>query len=212
MAKTAPFDHYLDKYEQWFHNRHYVFMSELEAIRMVLPSEGRGIEVGVGSGIFAAALGITEGCDPSVTMLAKARERGINAVEGIAENLPYMDESIDFVLMVTTICFVDDAQKSFEEIKRVLKPGGKAIVGFVDKNSPVGKTYLRHKEESIFYKDAEFFSTEDIYHFLWYNNFKIDQTCQTVFGSLDEVNEIQQPEKGSGKGSFVVIRAIKADF
>lgn len=140
-------------------------------------------------------------------MRTKAIERGINVIEGIAENLPYEDESIDFTVMVTTICFVDDARKTFQEIKRILKPGGEVIVAFVDKNSPVGKLYLRGKENSLFYKDANFFSTEDIYKLLWDSDFTNEQTCQTIFGALDDIKEIQQPENGFGKGSFVIIKA-----
>jgi ubiquinone/menaquinone biosynthesis C-methylase UbiE len=114
MAKTKPFDDYISEYEQWFDDHYFAFLSEIEAIRSVLPSKGKGVEIGVGSGLFASALGIPEGCDPSATMRAKAIERGINAIEGIAENLPYNNESIDFSLMVTTICFVDDAHKAFQ--------------------------------------------------------------------------------------------------
>jgi len=187
----------------------YAFLSELESIRKVLPVHGRGVEIGIGSGIFALPLGIKEGCDPSAVMREKAVERGIRAIDGIAENLPYEDESIDFVLVVTTICFVDDVNKTFQEINRVLKPGGASIVAFVDKNSPVGKVYLQEKEKSIFYKDANFFSTEEICKFLWGNGFIIDKTYQTLFGELGEVREIQQPENSSGKGSFVVIKAKK---
>jgi hypothetical protein len=42
------------------------------------------------------------------------------------------------------------------------------------------------------------------------NGFKIEQTCQTVFGVLEEIKETQQPENGSSRGSFVVIKAKKA--
>jgi hypothetical protein len=82
-------------------------------------------------------------------------------------------------------------------------------VAFVDKNSSVGKLYLQEKEKSIFYRDACFFGTEDIYKLLWDNGFIIEQTCQTIFGPLREVKEIQQPENGCSKGSFVVIKAKK---
>jgi len=209
MAKTAPFDNHLPEYEQWFTDNHFAFLSEIEAIRKVLPTHGKGIEIGIGSGIFALPLGIKEGCDPSAVMREKAVERGISAIDGIAENLPYKNGSIDFVLLVTTICFVDDVNKTFQEINRVLKPGGAAIVAFVDKNSPVGKVYLQEKEKSIFYKDANFFSTEEICKFLWGNGFIIDKTYQTLFGELGEIREMQQPEISSGKGSFVVIKAKK---
>jgi len=212
MAKTAPFDNHLPEYEQWFTDNHFAFLSEVEAIRKVLPANGRGVEIGIGSGIFALPLGIKEGCDPSAAMREKAVERGISAIDGIAENLPYEDESIDFVLMVTTICFVDDVNKTFQEIYRVLKPGGAVIVAFVDRESPVGKMYLQEKEKSLFYKDANFYSTEEVYKFLMNNGFTIEKTIQTLFGELKKVMDIQQPETGSGKGSFVVIKAIKVEI
>jgi len=76
MARTEPFDEHLNEYE-------------LEAIRSVIPVKGRGVEIGVGSGIFASSPGIKDGIEPSSAMREQARERGINVIEGIAENLPY---------------------------------------------------------------------------------------------------------------------------
>jgi len=209
MAKTKPFNEHLSEYEQWFSDNHYVFKSELEAIRKVIPKKGKGIEIGIGSGIFAVPLGITDGIEPSEKMRAKAKDRGLHVLDGVAENLPLTDESYDFALMVTTICFVDDISRSFAEAHRILKHYGLLILGFVDKESPVGKLYLRLKDKSLFYKDALFYSTEEVYKYLWENNFTISSTFQTIFGPLEEVNEIQKHEKGYGKGSFVVIKARK---
>jgi ubiquinone/menaquinone biosynthesis C-methylase UbiE len=209
MAKHQVFDNYIEQYEKWFDDYYYVYQSELKAIRQLLPSEGKGLEIGVGSGIFAQPFGIKEGCDPSDTMRKKAIERGINAVYGIAENLPYPSDSFDFALMVTTICFVDDPDKSIAEVYRILKNKGKFIISFVDKDSPLGKQYLKHKNESIFYKDATFFSTLEIIDLLKKNKFKITNTVQTVFGKLDEVKQIQDPIDSFGIGSFVVIKAEK---
>ena len=209
MTKHLVFDKYIDQYENWFNDNYYVYQSELKAILQVLPSVGKGLEIGVGSGIFAQPLGIKEGCDPSDTMRKKAIERGINAVYGIAENLPYPSGSFDFVLMVTTICFVDDPDKSIAEVYRILKNKGKFIIAFVDKDSPVGKQYLKHKNESIFYKDATFFSTLEIVDLLKKNKFEITNTVQTVFGKLDEAKQIQDPIESFGIGSFVVIKAEK---
>ena len=79
----------------------------------------------------------------------------------------------------------------------------------MDKNSPVGKIYLKNKNQSVFYKDAVFYSAEEVYNYLWETGFKIDVTLQTVFGMLDTIKEIQIPQNGYGKGSFVVIKAIK---
>lgn len=209
MAKTKPFDEHLEEYEQWFVDHHYVFQSELAAIQSVLPSSGRGMEIGIGSGIFAEPLGIKNGVEPSRTMREKAIKRGLDPTDGVAEKLPYPDKSYDFALMVTTICFVDDIRKSFSEANRVLKNNGYLIIGFVDKNSPVGKLYLQYKNESLFYKEAVFLSTKEVYNILKDSGFEIETTLQTVFGTLDTINKIQEPENGYGKGSFIVIKAIK---
>lgn len=209
MVKTKPFNEHLDKYEKWFVDHHYVFQSELTAIKRVLPSVGTGMEIGIGSGIFAKPLGIKHGVEPSRAMREKAKERGIHPVNGIAEELPYPDKSYDFALMVTTICFVDDIRKSFSEANRVLKDNGYLIIGFVDDNSPVGKMYLQYKDESLFYKDAVFWNTEEVYGLLKESGFKIESTLQTVFGTLEKIKQLQEPEKGYGKGSFVVIKARK---
>jgi ubiquinone/menaquinone biosynthesis C-methylase UbiE len=209
MAKTEPFDEHLAEYEQWFVYNHFVFQSELQALRKIMPPGGKGLEIGVGSGIFASFLGIKDGVEPSYAMRMKAMERNINAIDGIAENLPFPNESYDYALMVTTICFVDDVVQSFHEAHRILKKKGIFIIGFVDRNSPVGKIYLKDKDNNVFYKDAVFYNTEEVYRYLAETNFKIETTLQTVFGMLDTIKEIQMPRNGYGKGSFVVIKAVK---
>ena len=209
MPKTGPFDNYSDEYDNWFVINKYAFQSEINAIKKALPNNGDVIEVGIGSGIFAAPLGIKEGVDPSANMREKAKNRGIRVMDAVAENLPYADRSKDAVLMVTTICFVDDIYKSFLEVHRVLKDDGYFIIGFVDKNSPIGKFYLEHKDESVFYKDAIFFGTEELFEIFKKTGFIINNTYQTVFGKIEEINEVQNVLVGYGTGSFVVIKARK---
>ena len=209
MPKTEPFDNHLKEYEEWFDSNLYVYLSELEVVKQLLPSEGRGIEIGIGSGLFAEPLGIKEGCDPSAEMRGKAAKRGLEVRECVAEDLPYENNSADHVLMVTTICFVDDPEKTFREIFRVLKPGGAVVVAFVDKDSPVGKIYLENKAKSMFYKEATFFGTNEILGLLKKAGFKTDKVVQTVFGKLNEVQEVQSPKEGHNEGSFVVIKAVK---
>ena len=209
MPKTEPFDHYSDEYDNWFAINKYAFQSELNALKKTLPEKGDVIEVGIGSGIFAAQLGIKEGIDPSKAMREKAKKRGIRVIDAVAENLPYTDKSKDAVLMVTTICFVDDIYKSFHEVHRVLKDSGYFIVGYVDKNSVAGKFYLEQKNENVFYKDATFFGTGELYKILKDTGFKIYNTYQTVFGKIDEINKVQNVMVGYGQDSFVVIKARK---
>ena len=42
-----------------------------------------------------------------------ARKRGLHVYDAVAERLPFESEQFDFVLMVTTICFLDDIRTSF---------------------------------------------------------------------------------------------------
>ncbi|MCK4698827.1 MAG: class I SAM-dependent methyltransferase [Bacteroidales bacterium] len=209
MPKTKPFDDCLNEYEVWFIQNSAVYFSELKAIKDISGVPENAVEVGVGSGLFAEPLGIKTGIDPSETMREKAKERGIHVVDGVAENLPWKDNSIDYVLMVTTICFVDDVKKSLSEVYRVLKKSGSFILAFVDKNSPVGQLYQKNKGKSLFYKDAAFFGTEELYEYLKEAGFSIKETQQTVFGMLNEVVKVQEPREGYGEGSFVVINAVK---
>jgi SAM-dependent methyltransferase len=131
MARTGPFDAHYRKYEQWFMDNRYVYQSELKAIGHLLPAAGEGMEIGVGSGRFASPFGIRIGVEPSPAMRRLARAKGIDVREGVAEALPFPDESFGFVLMVTTICFVDDPGACLREARRVLKSGGVFVVGFV---------------------------------------------------------------------------------
>lgn len=216
MAITQPFDEYSEQYEQWFRKYRWVYDTEVEAIRDVLPSTGTdrigppvGLEIGAGSGLFASRLGIANGVEPSSAMIEKARERGLDMKEGAAENLPYPDESFDYTLMVTAICFLDDMERSVNEIRRVLKPGGSAVFGFVDRDSPLGRLYLEHKDENVFYARATFRSASEVMAALKRAAFRIDKIRQTVFGSLEDVGSIQPAEDGHGRGGFVVIKAAK---
>lgn len=209
MAKIAAFEQYWLEYEKWFEEHRFVFLSEIEAIKQLLPPAGRKVEIGVGSGLFASALKIEEGCDPSLRMRQKAQERGIKAIDCVAENLPYENQSFDVALMITTICFVDDPKRSLREINRILKPEGLVIVGFVDGKSPLGKLYQEKKDKSHFYQEARFFSSREIIELLEQAGLVVEQIWQTVFGKLSEIKEVQQPKAGSGEGGFVVISARK---
>ncbi len=157
MAKTKVFDENLNEYEKWFIINEFVYKSELQAVQKAIPENEKGIEIGIGSGLFAKPLGISEGIEPSSKMRKKARKRNLQVIDAVAEDLPYSDASKDFALMVTTICFVDDIYRSFQEAHRVLKQNGYLIIGFVDKNSPIGKFYLEHKKGESILSRCDFF-------------------------------------------------------
>jgi len=207
MAKIESFEKYSKEYDEWFIKNQNIYLAELNAIKRLIPSDKFGVEIGVGSGRFALPLGIKVGVDPSRKMAELSRERGIQVYKGVAEQLPFNDKIFDLVLMITTICFVDDLEKSFKEVYRVLKTDGFIIVGFVDKESELGKRYQLKREKSKFYKDATFYSVKEVINFLRKTNFENVVIKQTVFSS--QTDKIDSVEDGYGKGSFVIIKAIK---
>jgi SAM-dependent methyltransferase len=209
MHRTNPFDEHSAQYEEWFEENYHVYQYELEAVRHLLPRHGVGMEIGVGSGRFTVPLGIKIGVEPSAAMRKLAEARGIEVHDAVAEKLPFEAGCFDYALMVTTICFVDDIMASFQEAARTLKTNGELIVGFVDRDSPLGKLYEKHKAENVFYREATFYSTREVLLLLTKTGFTELETVQTVFGSLSSIRTVQEYKPGHGEGGFVVIRANK---
>ena len=206
MPKTEPFDKYSEEYDEWFKKNVDLYEAELEAVRQLIPlHKSEGMEIGIGSGKFAVPLGIKIGVEPSEKMAIKARIQGIEVYPGVAEELPFSDSKFDYVLMITTICFVDDVAKSLKEAFRVLKTGGFIIVGFVDRESELGKKYSEKKENSRFYKDAAFFSAHEVLRYLKESGFVISNVLQTLVPE-ELPNTILE---SFGRGSFVAIKGIK---
>lgn len=97
------------------------------------------LDVGCGDGAMAIELaqqGATvTALDADPSMIAAARLRAENEttrvqlVEGDAESLPFDDATFDVVVAVTVLCFVRDAEHAVREIARVLKPGGRLVIG-----------------------------------------------------------------------------------
>ena len=98
MTKATPFDEHATEYDSWFDENRALYHAELAAVRDMLPIGGQGVEIGVGTGRFAAPLGIALGVEPSHGMAELARKRGMEVLEGVAEALPLADGAFDFAL------------------------------------------------------------------------------------------------------------------
>lgn len=207
MPGVTSFEEHHQRYEAWFDRHAVVYVSELLALRPFVPLEGRGIEIGVGSGRFAAPLGLRFGIDPSRAMLDLAAARGIKTVASTAGNLPFKADNFDHALVVTTLCFVDSPTKMLDEISRVLRPGGRLVLGFIDRESSLGQYYQAHQVKSVFYRDATFFSAGEVAELLCNTGFSIHGWGQTLEHPLPEVLEIEALRSGYGQCAFVVVAA-----
>lgn len=157
------FERFAEEYDRWFEEHRAEYCAELARVRRLLPRpDSRAVEVGVGSGRFAAPLGIPLGIEPSCALGRMARERGVGVIRGRAESLPFRDGSCSSALMVTVICFLDDPARAFAEIRRILAPEGSFVLGFLEREGVVARRYLNEKDKHRFLSRARFYSTDEV--------------------------------------------------
>jgi ubiquinone/menaquinone biosynthesis C-methylase UbiE len=116
-----------------------------ERLREILePSLGeRVLEVGPGTGYYTLDLAEWVGPEGGVEIfdlqqemldhtIRRARERGlwnVNPTQGDAQELPYDEDSFDAAVLVTVLGEIPDQEAALREVARVLRPGGRLIVG-----------------------------------------------------------------------------------
>lgn len=158
----ATFDQYAADYDRWFDENREIVDTQVAALRRVLPRAGIGLEIGAGSGRFASRLGVTHGLDPARRLLAYAKNRQVEPVQGIAEALPYKAETFDYLLLMTSICFFADLGTAFCEAFRVLRPEGRIVIGFLDKYGEIARRERGRKTPGRFLRSAIFRSTDEV--------------------------------------------------
>lgn len=97
------------------------------------------LEVGCGTGLLlervAPVARRAVGIDISPGMLEGARKRGLEAVQGTAEELPFDDASFDLVYSFKVLAHVEAIEQAMREVSRVLRPGGHAFLEFYNRYS-----------------------------------------------------------------------------
>jgi SAM-dependent methyltransferase len=119
----------------WFIGRRRIIASFVEQICRELRNEGcsrpRILDIGCGTGgnlEMLAEFGEAEGVDVSVDALEFCRARGLKIKQGAAESLPYEDGSFDLVTGLDVVEHLDDDVAGLREMRRVLRPGGRALI------------------------------------------------------------------------------------
>lgn len=115
-------------------------IEEALLLDLIGPVAGKQLlDVGCGDGSLSVRLAQSgadvTGVDTDPRMLAAACRRAEDAashivlVTGDAQTLPFADSSFDIVLAVTVLCFVSKPERAFCEMARVLRPGGRLVIG-----------------------------------------------------------------------------------
>jgi len=115
--------------------------------------------------------------------------------------------AIAWVLALKTVCFVDDARQMLTEARRVLRPGGHLVTGFVDRASELGEQDLHEQLENAFYREATFYSTSEVQTLLADTGFERLVSVQPLSRLLEEIAEIEPIRSGHRRSLFVVVRA-----
>jgi SAM-dependent methyltransferase len=118
----------------WFVGRRAILESFLEQIVNNPKSKIQNpkfLDVGCGTGANLEMLekfGAAEGVDVSDDALAFCRAKGLKAHKGLAEKLPFEDESFDVVTALDVVEHLDDDVAGLTEMNRVLKKDGRALI------------------------------------------------------------------------------------
>jgi len=207
-----PFEKLAARYDAWFDTERgrRLFRIETRCIRDLLVDMPRPwLEVGVGTGRFAAALDVTEGIDPSAAVLRYAGRRGIRVLIGEAEALPYAKTRFGVALLIVTVCFLRDPPRAFTECRRILKPNGRLVLGVVPKDSPWGKAYAKKGEHGHpFYSVSSFYTCRELTRLVEQSGFRLERAESCLFaGPENDAPRDAPPRKTIAENAgFVAMR------
>jgi SAM-dependent methyltransferase len=203
------FERFSKHYDSWYFRHPEILESEIRAIK-ALGLNGLGLDVGVGTGIFASRVEVPIGIDASKQMLKISRKRGIQVVRALAECLPFLDEEFDYVLMTVTLCFLDNPETVLKEIFRILKPNGVLVVCIIVRDSPWGQLYVKKARQGHrFYRYARFYSLSELEELLEKHDFRIVDYKSTLTFSPSAIVVVENPRSNPFQGSFVCAKTIK---
>lgn len=233
-AVMALFDHSAETYDEWCSTPLGSFVDELENEIMkevAQPKKNeKALDLGCGTGIYSLWLSeqdvIVTGIDISSEMLKKAKSKAedknqnIEFIKGDIHSLPFPDQTFDLILSNIVLEFVDSPEKVISEGLRVLKQGGRLVIGIIGRHSEWAKLYEKRgkdKKESVFF-NAHFFDVQEV------NNLSPIKPADVHFGLyftprefvnkeqvriLEKERSKQQKEENAG---FVVCKWIKKNI
>lgn len=118
----------------WFVGRRAIlesFLQEIVEKSKIKNQKPKILDVGCGTGANLEMLkqfGESEGVDISDDALEFCRKKGLKVHKGLAEKLPFADESFDIVTALDVVEHLDDDIAGLKEMNRVLKKDGQTLI------------------------------------------------------------------------------------
>jgi len=112
--------------------------SMMQREKIIPLASGNVLEIGIGTGLNLPfydkrKVNYLTAIDPSADIWkknsfdTKTLDFGFDFMEAFSENIPAENNSFDTVVITYALCTIQDTDKSFDEIKRVLKKDGKLL-------------------------------------------------------------------------------------
>jgi ubiquinone/menaquinone biosynthesis C-methylase UbiE len=168
-------------YDQWYDTPLGILVDRVEkelVLNLAEVEQGeRVLDLGCGTGNYSfwlARKGLqVTGVDISDSMLGIAREKAgredldINFVKSDIADLPFKNNTFNLIVSVTVFEFLINPEAAVREAWRVLKPGGRLVIGVLGDKSPWTELYRQgaNNKESVF-KHAQFYSPQKLMELL----------------------------------------------
>lgn len=203
------FDREADRYDAWFESAHGrpLFASEVLCVQEASRGLARPwLEVGVGTGRFAEALGIGTGVDPAPVALGYAARRGVRTVAARGETLPFAEGQFGAVFVIVTLCFAAAPVRLLREAARVTGGSGGVVLGIVPAEGPWGQFYAaKGRAGHTFYSEARFFRLAELEHLAQTAGLSVERSVSTLFqGPGHGPYTLESPRAGAHGGSGFV--------
>lgn len=180
------------------------FMKE----QLELKENDHVLEIGFGTGKLLKDMsklinkGVIEGIDTSDAMVRIAEKRNKKLINrgrviikhGDFEKVNYDESSFDKICSANTIYFWSDPHKIIKKIINILKPGGRLILVFGDKN--------QLKERSLDSDIFRFYSESEVKDLLLINGFSENITVKSKMAGSNKFHCGIAEKKGNNDGEY----------
>ncbi len=124
----------IDRYK-WIRQNKYYYKNLIEFLKFNIPEHSNVIEIGCGIGNLLKEINPSKGVgidiSPRMIMIAKENYPQYDFYVMDSENIT-LNEKFDFIILSDTIGYLEDVQKSFDQIQKLCTPDTRIIITYIN--------------------------------------------------------------------------------